>query len=65
MYSFVCRWTIRGEPFTPNDRLRQLPEGSLLIREVSRDDAGEYTCHVENSYGQDTVTHALLIQGNL
>ncbi|XP_071522341.1 cell adhesion molecule Dscam1 [Panulirus ornatus] len=56
------RWTIRGEPFAPNDRLRQLPEGSLLIREVSRDDAGEYTCHVENPYGQDTVTHALLIQ---
>nr|AEC50084.1 down syndrome cell adhesion molecule [Pacifastacus leniusculus] len=56
------RWTIRGEPFTPNDRMRLLPEGSLLIREVSRDDAGEYTCHVENPYGQDTVTHTLLIQ---
>ncbi|XP_047472708.1 Down syndrome cell adhesion molecule-like protein Dscam2 isoform X7 [Penaeus chinensis] len=56
------RWTIRGEPFTPNDRMRLLTEGSLLIREVSRDDAGEYTCHVENPYGQDTVTHTLLIQ---
>nr|AGK90306.1 down syndrome cell adhesion molecule [Cherax quadricarinatus] len=56
------RWTIRGEPFAPNDRMRLLPEGSLLIREVSRDDAGEYTCHVENPYGQDTVTHTLLIQ---
>ncbi|XP_069177268.1 cell adhesion molecule Dscam1 [Procambarus clarkii] len=56
------RWTIRGEPFTPNDRIRLLNEGSLLIREVSRDDAGEYTCHVENPYGQDTVTHTLLIQ---
>ncbi|XP_042237790.1 Down syndrome cell adhesion molecule-like protein Dscam2 isoform X28 [Homarus americanus] len=56
------RWTIRGEPFVPNDRMRLLSEGSLLIREVSRDDAGEYTCHVENPYGQDTVTHKLLIQ---
>lgn len=43
--------------------MRLLTEGSLLIREVSRDDAGEYTCHVENPYGQDTVTHTLLIQG--
>ncbi|XP_050693558.1 cell adhesion molecule Dscam2-like isoform X6 [Eriocheir sinensis] len=56
------RWTVHGEPFTPNERLRLLPEGSLLIREVSRDDAGEYTCHVENAYGQDTITHKLLIQ---
>ncbi|XP_068224083.1 cell adhesion molecule Dscam1 isoform X5 [Palaemon carinicauda] len=56
------RWTVHGEPFVPDDRKRLLPEGSLLIREVSRDDAGEYTCHVENAYGQDTVTHALLIQ---
>ncbi|XP_045126213.1 Down syndrome cell adhesion molecule-like protein Dscam2 isoform X49 [Portunus trituberculatus] len=56
------RWTVHGEPFTPNDRMRLLPEGSLLIRQVSRDDAGEYTCHVENPYGQDTITHKLLIQ---
>ena len=44
--------------------MRLLSEGSLMIREVSREDAGEYTCHVENAYGQDTVTHKLLIQGN-
>ncbi|XP_076062140.1 Down syndrome cell adhesion molecule 1 isoform X8 [Oratosquilla oratoria] len=56
------RWTIRGEIFEGVDRIRVLPEGSLLIRQVSRDDAGEYTCHVENAYGQDTVTHTLLIQ---
>ncbi|KAK3862534.1 hypothetical protein Pcinc_031611 [Petrolisthes cinctipes] len=56
------RWTVHGEPFEANDRMRLLPEGSLLIREVSRDDAGEYTCHVENPYGQDTITHKLLIQ---
>ncbi|XP_076065820.1 cell adhesion molecule Dscam1-like isoform X6 [Oratosquilla oratoria] len=57
------RWTIRGEIFEGVDRIRVLPEGSLLIHQVSRDDAGEYTCHVENAYGQDNVTHTLLIQG--
>ncbi|XP_045126268.1 Down syndrome cell adhesion molecule-like protein Dscam2 [Portunus trituberculatus] len=56
------RWTVRGEPVTPNDHMRLLPEGSLLIHQVSCDDAGEYTCHVENPYGQDTITHKLLIQ---
>ena len=51
------RWTVRGEPVTPNDHMRLLPEGSLLIHQVSCDDAGEYTCHVENPYDQDTITH--------
>ena len=40
-----------------------MPEGSLLIREVTREDAGEYTCTVENKYGQDTVNHQLKVQG--
>ena len=41
-----------------------MPEGSLLVREVTRDDAGEYKCTVENKYGQDTVTHQLQVQGS-
>lgn len=50
---------------TPNDRLRQLPEGGLLIKEVTRTDAGEYSCYVENSFGRDTVTHRLVVHGKV
>ena len=33
-------WKIKGVEFQPNERVRQLPEGSLYIREVVRQDAG-------------------------
>ncbi|XP_065563443.1 cell adhesion molecule Dscam1-like isoform X11 [Artemia franciscana] len=55
------QWRIKGSAFVPSDRHRLLPDGSLLIREVSRDDAGEYSCSVENPYGQDTISHILTV----
>lgn len=56
-------WKIRDATLQPSDRLRQLPEGSLFIKEVDRADAGEYSCYVENSFGHDTVTHQLIVHG--
>ncbi|XP_044270333.1 Down syndrome cell adhesion molecule-like protein Dscam2 isoform X47 [Tribolium madens] len=57
----VITWKIKGVQFTTNDKIRQQPDGSLFIRDVSRNNAGEYSCHVENDYGQDTVTHQLIV----
>ncbi|KAK9680805.1 Immunoglobulin domain [Popillia japonica] len=54
-------WKIKGVAFTTSDRIRQQPDGSLLIRDITRTDAGEYSCHVENSFGQDSVTHQLIV----
>ncbi|XP_015172319.1 PREDICTED: Down syndrome cell adhesion molecule-like protein Dscam2 isoform X38 [Polistes dominula] len=54
-------WKVRGSVLQTSDRLRQLPEGSLFIKEVDRADAGEYSCYVENSFGHDTVTHQLIV----
>lgn len=56
-------WKIKGNTFEPGDRMRQLPEGSLLIKSVTRSDAGEYSCFVENAFGKDSVTHTLVILG--
>lgn len=57
----VITWKIKGVIFTSNDRIRQQPDGSLFIRDVTRTDAGEYSCHVENDFGQDSVTHRLVV----
>ncbi|XP_060529780.1 cell adhesion molecule Dscam2 isoform X34 [Cylas formicarius] len=59
----VITWTIKGIKFNvnSNDRMRQQPDGSLFIRDVTRTDAGEYSCRVENDFGQDSVTHQLIV----
>ncbi|XP_030766966.1 Down syndrome cell adhesion molecule-like protein Dscam2 [Sitophilus oryzae] len=59
----VITWSIKGVKFNPNtnDRVRQQPDGSLFIRDVTRTDAGEYSCKVENDFGQDSVTHQLIV----
>lgn len=59
----VITWSIKGVKLTPNsnDRIRQHPDGSLFIRDITRTDAGEYSCKVENDYGQDSVTHQLIV----
>ncbi|XP_055715624.1 cell adhesion molecule Dscam2 isoform X2 [Phlebotomus papatasi] len=55
------KWMIKGVVFQPTDRMRQLPEGSLFIKEVTRQDAGEYTCIAENSIAKDSITHKLIV----
>ncbi|XP_061703813.1 cell adhesion molecule Dscam2 isoform X16 [Cydia pomonella] len=54
-------WKIKGQPLEASERVRQLPEGSLQIAGVAREDAGEYSCHVDNQFGTDTVTHTLSV----
>lgn len=54
---------VKGQPLVPSERVRQLPEGSLQIAGVAREDAGEYSCHVDNQFGTDTVTHTLSVLG--
>lgn len=57
------KWKIKGVDFVPNDRMRQLPEGSLVIKEVIRQDAGDYVCIAENSIARDSITHKLIVLG--
>ncbi|XP_034653908.1 Down syndrome cell adhesion molecule-like protein Dscam2 isoform X22 [Drosophila subobscura] len=54
-------WKIKGVDFSANDRMRLLPDGSLLIKSVNRQDAGDYSCHAENSIAKDSITHKLIV----
>uniref|UniRef100_A0A182WFX7 Down syndrome cell adhesion molecule n=1 Tax=Anopheles minimus TaxID=112268 RepID=A0A182WFX7_9DIPT len=54
-------WKIKGVEFVPNERIRLLPEGSLFIKDVIRQDAGDYTCTAENSIAKDSITHRLIV----
>lgn len=54
-------WKIKGIEFTGNDRMRVMPDGALLIKSVNRQDAGDYTCHAENSIAKDSITHKLIV----
>uniref|UniRef100_A0ABD2XLN9 Down syndrome cell adhesion molecule-like protein Dscam2 n=1 Tax=Trichogramma kaykai TaxID=54128 RepID=A0ABD2XLN9_9HYME len=48
--------------FGPTSRLVLENDGSLQIRDLHREDSGNYTCHVENRYGSDQITHQLTVQ---
>ena len=39
-------WKADGQPIPKNDKIRQLPDGSLQITRVRKADAGKYTCMV-------------------
>ncbi|XP_054089354.1 cell adhesion molecule Dscam2 isoform X47 [Zeugodacus cucurbitae] len=54
-------WKIKGVEFTSNDRMRVMADGTLLIKTVNRQDAGEYSCHAENSIAKDSITHKLIV----
>lgn len=49
----------------PNERIRILAQGTLFIKEVIRQDAGDYECIAENSIAKDSITHKLTVLGML
>ena len=49
--TLFTNWTRHGESLTSHPRFAVLEEGSLLIQNVRRTDAGEYTCTPYNKVG--------------
>lgn len=41
------------------------PNHTLILRNVQRNQEGNYSCHVKNSLGFDEIVYSLQIQGNL
>uniref|UniRef100_T1JD47 Down syndrome cell adhesion molecule-like protein Dscam2 n=1 Tax=Strigamia maritima TaxID=126957 RepID=T1JD47_STRMM len=55
------KWIINGDHVQQNERIRILKDGSLQFENVHRTDAGNYTCVVQNGFGDDSVTYAIIV----
>ncbi|XP_042886475.1 Down syndrome cell adhesion molecule-like protein 1 [Penaeus japonicus] len=56
-------WTFNGKEISSNNqRMKEYPDGSLLITDVKAQDAGNYTCTASNIHGSDVITYALTVQ---
>ncbi|XP_076675907.1 cell adhesion molecule Dscam2 isoform X2 [Andrena cerasifolii] len=55
-------WKQWGQIVKSSARVSLLPEGSLQIMDLHREDSGNYTCYVKNSHGSDSIMHRLTVQ---
>ncbi|KAK7021096.1 hypothetical protein SK128_026418, partial [Halocaridina rubra] len=56
-------WTYNGKVITSAiNRLKEYPDGSLLIKDVKAIDAGNYTCTAANVHGSDSITYVVTVQ---
>ncbi|XP_068771088.1 hemicentin-2 [Struthio camelus] len=58
----LIRWSKDGVPLAASHRLRQLHNGSLVIRGTARADAGHYRCVAENEAGTAAKVVTLALQ---
>lgn len=54
---------VKGADFEPNERIQISAQGTLFIKDVIRQDAGDYECIAENSIAKDSITHKLTVLG--
>ncbi|XP_068223029.1 cell adhesion molecule Dscam1-like isoform X2 [Palaemon carinicauda] len=59
----VRTWTINGKVVPSGiNRIKEYPDGSLLITDVKAVDAGNYTCTATNIHGSDAITYSVTVQ---
>lgn len=56
-------WSRQGQPLLGDDRVTLLPNGSLRIAALQREDTSEYECVARNLLGSVLVTAPLTVQG--
>ena len=57
-------WMKDGKILQSNENIRIRDEGDVLsLKSTKPTDAGNYTCTAKNSFGSDTLTTQLIIQG--
>ncbi|KAK8378810.1 hypothetical protein O3P69_009493 [Scylla paramamosain] len=56
-------WTFNGKGIPHNQgRVKEYPDGSLLVADVKARDAGNYTCTTTNLHGSDAITYSVTVQ---
>ncbi|GLG93649.1 Down syndrome cell adhesion molecule-like protein Dscam2 [Gryllus bimaculatus] len=55
-------WRQMSQQLKLSARLKVQSDGSLQIADLREEDNGNYTCHVENTYGSDRISHKLIVQ---
>ena len=67
------RWELPdGHTLTPSQksnaadgkysRFGIMPDGKLVMRDLGKNDSGNYTCFVNNEHGGDNVSHRLVVK---
>uniref|UniRef100_A0A3Q3GA80 Contactin 3a, tandem duplicate 2 n=1 Tax=Labrus bergylta TaxID=56723 RepID=A0A3Q3GA80_9LABR len=54
-------WKKGNLPIHTNDRISLSPDGTLRLANVSKSDAGSYTCFARNRFGMSSTTGRLLV----
>uniref|UniRef100_A0A803SZR0 Contactin-3 n=1 Tax=Anolis carolinensis TaxID=28377 RepID=A0A803SZR0_ANOCA len=57
----MITWKKGGELLQENERISLLKDGGLRIANVSKSDAGSYTCLAENQFGKASSSTSLLV----
>ncbi|XP_063845297.1 cell adhesion molecule Dscam1-like isoform X4 [Scylla paramamosain] len=58
-------WTFNGKGIPHNQgRVKEYPDGSLLVADVKARDAGNYTCTTTNLHGSDAITYSVTVQAS-
>ncbi|XP_071549821.1 cell adhesion molecule Dscam1-like [Panulirus ornatus] len=58
-------WTFNGKPLlTSQGRVKQYPDGSVLVTDVRAQDAGNYTCTTNNIHGSDSIIYTVTVQAS-
>ena len=58
-------WTKDGQSLLLGERLVVSSNGTLIIRDSSVNDSGNYTCTAKSRSGQDAATSSVTVAGDL
>ncbi|CAH0767134.1 unnamed protein product [Bemisia tabaci] len=58
----IVTWKKWGQPLKYSSRFKLGLDSSLHITNVSRDDSGNFSCHIENPFSLDYISHRLVVK---
>ncbi|GAB6027127.1 Down syndrome cell adhesion molecule-like protein 1, partial [Chamberlinius hualienensis] len=55
------KWLLKGKMIDPFSQDKITADGSLSLKNLQEEDAGDYTCVVKNDYGEDKITYTIIV----